>query len=862
MFRIRKYGWAILSLLMIWMTVMTPAACRAESGADSQADPRTVTVMIYLTGSDLESGQGAATADLLEMMDAGFDADQVNVILFAGGSTRWYSGFPADSCGIYRIGRDQSPESLLRTELMNMGDPATLTFFLNWCAENSPAERYDLILWDHGGGPILGVCADRLFDGDTLTLGELSEALDASPFRDGNALEMIGFDACLMGTVEMASVCAPYARYMVASEEVEPGGGWNYSYLKDLEKDQNGAATGQRIIDLYFETNSRNAENGARLSMTCFDLSGRTALREKMDTLFTDLAGQLTESSFGSVSRLRESSESIGRKTGVEYDLVDLEDLLSRYNTAENRPAGEALESLTGMKVYHRGTEPALSGLSVYFPYYNKEKYSEGWSTVYGELESGSGYSRYVSLFGKYLTGAPFAGWQNLMTQQTEDGINESCHFTLQLSEEQQEHMGSATLLIARKKAYSFVYQFVYEETDVTVDAEGVLHAYYSGDVLYATDRDGNRIGEPLTFRKAGDTFLISCVLSGDSEENGTVPATIACARDARTGDLRMTGVYARRGDGMAEALRLEDWNTITVQAGSDGFALDGKDQYLPFERETGETSGLHEISVSDFAGFEMRRETITNENGYAVFQLTDTQNNTYGSHPVFIKKMETKTVQQTGTDTGSGSVRTAEGDFTLSNTDGLAILAEPSVHLLSPGQSISVLSRYSGNYQRVREKIIGFEVLVNGSFYRKYGQKDFACSIPQRDWVGNGTLNRKKTVVEVIIIGNGGGGYARDVFYLSRDENWTCEGHRFVFVPGDHREYRPCASEPGKHYLYRTDGHLVCQECGERKDAGIVTFSEADSPEKTEHVYDRPLPGGGTACVCGAENARNGKSD
>ena len=53
----RRYGWAVLSALLIWMIGIMPAVCLAAGAADSRA----VTVMVYLTGSDLESGQAGVS---------------------------------------------------------------------------------------------------------------------------------------------------------------------------------------------------------------------------------------------------------------------------------------------------------------------------------------------------------------------------------------------------------------------------------------------------------------------------------------------------------------------------------------------------------------------------------------------------------------------------------------------------------------------------------------------------------------------------------------------------------------------------------------------------------------------------------
>jgi hypothetical protein len=48
----------------------------------------TVTVMIYMCGTDLESRSGMATSDLKEMAAATL-SDRVNVLVYTGGCTGW-----------------------------------------------------------------------------------------------------------------------------------------------------------------------------------------------------------------------------------------------------------------------------------------------------------------------------------------------------------------------------------------------------------------------------------------------------------------------------------------------------------------------------------------------------------------------------------------------------------------------------------------------------------------------------------------------------------------------------------------------------------------------------------------------------
>ena len=103
---------------------------------------------------------------------------------------------------------------------VNMADPDTLTEFVIWSMENYPADKYVLILSDHGGG-YTGGWSDQSASGDSLTLIELDSALAQVQAETGlEQFELIGFEACLMSSLEVYTAIAPYARYSVASEEV------------------------------------------------------------------------------------------------------------------------------------------------------------------------------------------------------------------------------------------------------------------------------------------------------------------------------------------------------------------------------------------------------------------------------------------------------------------------------------------------------------------------------------------------------------------------------------------------------------------------------------------------------------------
>jgi hypothetical protein len=115
----------------------------------------------------------------------------------------------------------------------NMADPATLTSFVNWATTNYPAEKYLLVIWNHGGGwkekNILtkGVIWDDT-SGDFMTMAELVQGL----IGVNEYIDIIGFDACLMQMSEVACEIGVgltnSPNYMIGSQELEWGDGWPY----------------------------------------------------------------------------------------------------------------------------------------------------------------------------------------------------------------------------------------------------------------------------------------------------------------------------------------------------------------------------------------------------------------------------------------------------------------------------------------------------------------------------------------------------------------------------------------------------------------------------------------------------------
>lgn len=183
------------------------------------------TLLIYMCGSSLESKNGAASDDISELLSAEIPHN-VNVVLETGGSRSWKKhGISAEKLQRYRIS-DNKPELLEEIKLSSMGNSSTLREFIDWGTENFPAKKTALIIWDHGGGFLKGICKDEIFSGDWLTVDEFDAALKSCSIP--RSFDFIGFDACYMANYETALVVSKYTDYMIASEETEPTGGWDY----------------------------------------------------------------------------------------------------------------------------------------------------------------------------------------------------------------------------------------------------------------------------------------------------------------------------------------------------------------------------------------------------------------------------------------------------------------------------------------------------------------------------------------------------------------------------------------------------------------------------------------------------------
>ncbi len=346
-------------------TSVAPAA-RAKRTVIKGNGQDIVTIMVYMCGADLESRSGMASRDLQEMLAADLGSN-INLIVYTGGANKWQNNVVSSRTNqIYQVQNGQL--KLLKDNLGNavMTQPDTLSDFIGWTASNFPANRNILIFWNHGGGSTGGYGYDERFP----TAGAMSLAGINTALKNGGVtFDMVGFDTCLMATVENALVVSNYADYLVSSEETEPGIGWYYTnWLTALGKNTSMETVqiGKNIIDDFTEACARQCQ-GQKTTLSLVDLCelSQTVPAELAD-FSRDTSEMINSNNFQTVSTARSSTREFA--TTSRIDQVDLVDFATRMGTDE---AKELAEVLKGAIKYNRTSSNMTNayGLSIYFPY-------------------------------------------------------------------------------------------------------------------------------------------------------------------------------------------------------------------------------------------------------------------------------------------------------------------------------------------------------------------------------------------------------------------------------------------------------------------------------------------------------------
>lgn len=347
---------------------------RRDIGDTPMGSDDTWTVFVYMSGSELESYSGKASQDLNEMCAAS-TGKNMRFVVQIGGSEEWRN----DYAGAENLERFEFCEGKVKKvaslPLASMGEASTFRNFLEWGVKNYPAGKMGVILWGHGLGSTGGVCRDDLFGKDRLTLEEMDNAFAAVSEKMTDKFEFVGFDACYMATLEAADMLASYADHMIASQELEPANGWNYTALGDLlgsEPEADWKRIAETVCDTFTEDSS-DSSYADMMTLSVTDLTKIDDVLVKFNDYAYELCGKLnSKDKLWEYHRYLEGAEHFGTRT-FQRGCANAADLLDAVKagigfTDKANAAAEAIEDAVIYKSSGKDHRNAC-GLSVCYAF-------------------------------------------------------------------------------------------------------------------------------------------------------------------------------------------------------------------------------------------------------------------------------------------------------------------------------------------------------------------------------------------------------------------------------------------------------------------------------------------------------------
>lgn len=645
-----------------------------------KVSPKNYTIMVYIVGSNLESRYGAATNDIKEMIGAGLDFGRNNLLVYTGGAKRWVSDISNAYNSVIDLGGNDDLQVMAKTqETADMGTPETLAEFINYCTANYPAKHYGLILWDHGAGPLWGYGSDELFENDSLLLEELQSAMDKTQFGPDSKLDWVGFDACLMGCIENAKLWKDYARYLVGSEELEPGRGWDYSFLKVLNETDDGERIVSAVVDAYgkyYEENRTDLFN-PDVTLSALDLSQTEEMTRATDRLFGAMKKGIENGEYASLNKARRGTKAFGVSVAESkeeaFDLLDLRELADNLKVQYLSECEAIYTALDQMVVASTANIDHAGGLSIYLPGDNRKLYA-----VSGELyrqgdDASEPYQDFVDAYMDAWTEGNETDWTLGEIRQNSDEL------VLQLSEEQVRNASAIT--------YTFLYRdsdgaFTPTTCEVTVepDLNNIVHIP-ADPMLLTAGTDMEELSAPLycfQTEKTGEersyrSHLLDLVPGheyGETDYSSFEPAVITAKNrdgDEETTILDITYPVESAGAGGKGSVDVSNYESIGIASFSLSPVRDEEGRMMPYGKWT--SAGNVEYSFMCFDKsfrIEMKHASEFDLDYNCQIVVTDVNGNSHATEYIDVELPERKEKVEVPTQKGTLYASISEEEATI----------------------------------------------------------------------------------------------------------------------------------------------------------------------------------------------------
>ena len=385
--------------LVIWYFVEPNSFHKTFSFLNSKSEEKeknkvekTRTILVYMSPSNLESEHGVASNDLRAVSVSEFDFDHNELVVMAGGSNSWSNGFSKEA-KIYHFTREGKYDVVDQCYgHQNMGDASTLSYFLDYGKEHYQSDEYIVYLYGHGYG-IDGLLPDEVYD-DGLSLKELNTGFTNSKLGYPNKTDLIISNSCLIGTIETLENLSYHGKYAITSEEV----GWSitryplFKMFNELKPDKDLVKFSEEYIDYYKESVKDIKDD---TTMTLVDLGEIKNLYDKVNTLF---GGIYVRGYYDPIKKFRSKTHQIANDEIL--DEVDLLTAMEQFSLFYPKmDYAEYRKQFEKTILYRYSSTYYLSGISIWFPYYNPNYEGDYYIGNEYLYEAGSGYRNFVTEF-------------------------------------------------------------------------------------------------------------------------------------------------------------------------------------------------------------------------------------------------------------------------------------------------------------------------------------------------------------------------------------------------------------------------------------------------------------------------------
>lgn len=373
--------------VFLWAALLAVGVMVAGFQCPAMADGNKWTVMVFINADN--NLEAAGIDDINEMEKVGSTSD-VNVLAQLD-RVSGHDSTHGNWTGTRRFYVEKDNNSSTMTSPMvqdcgevDMGTVDALVDFAQWGMTNYPAERYMLVVWNHGAGwrenveqPLFkGISYDDT-DGSHLTVQDLEEALEIiSTHMDGEKMDVFGMDACLMQMMEVSYQFRNYAKVCVASEETEPFDGWPYEgFLGPLaaNPDMDALELGQVIAETYVQSYSGGSQGNKASTQSAIDCTKLESLAVAVDGFAGALIDNLRqvskiEAAINSTQKFYYSEyKDLGHFASLIGQKFPGSDLAASVQTLQDAYSETVIANCTGGSSYRNAT-----GLSIYIPSKNQ----------------------------------------------------------------------------------------------------------------------------------------------------------------------------------------------------------------------------------------------------------------------------------------------------------------------------------------------------------------------------------------------------------------------------------------------------------------------------------------------------------